>query len=182
MDEAGRGPLAGPVVAGAVCFTSPRPKFAGLKDSKRLSAKQRERFYKLLTGNPKVKWATGKSSEKVIDKINILEATRLAMKKAVLKLGVKADLLIVDGLMTLDVGLPQRALVKADEKINVCKAASIIAKVTRDRIMVKLDQRYPGYGFYQHKGYPTRLHYRMLREHGPCRIHRRTFRLLKRFD
>lgn len=197
LDEAGRGPLAGPVVAAAVI--SPRPGLlisrSGLdriKDSKQLSPKQREDFYNLITKNKNLKWGIGIVSEKVIDKINILEATKLAMEKAVNNLikkmieagpqsvearPPKIDYLILDGKMRLNLSIPQRSIVKADEKVLSCAAASILAKVTRDRIMARYHKKYPRYGFLKHKGYGTKLHYKMLKKIGPCVIHRVSFNL-----
>lgn len=188
LDEAGRGPLAGPVTAAAVAIPrlpmsgrfpdiGSRGAFSGIRDSKKLSAKQRERFYDLITGNKDIKWGIGIASEKIIDKINILEATKLAMAKALRK--IKADYLILDGKMDLDLPIPQKSIVKADEKVFSCAAASIIAKVTRDRIMMQYHKKYPQYGFDKHKGYGTKYHYQMIKRHGACQIHRKSFILYK---
>lgn len=184
LDESGRGPLSGPVVAAAVLIQNTRYKILNtkIKDSKKLSQKQREKIYKIITRDPSLKWGTGRVSEKVIDKINILEATKLAMIKAVKKLKRKPDFLILDGNFKIDSPFPQKSIVKADEKVFSCSAASIIAKVTRDRIMVREHKKYPQYGFDRHKGYPTKLHFRMLKKYSPCRIHRKSFRPLKRFS
>jgi len=183
LDEAGRGPLAGPVVAVAVMLLNSNDKFLiqkefqnlQLKDSKKLSWKQREKFYKIITKNKNIEWGTAKASERVIDKINILEATRLAMRRAIQKLNKKPNFLILDGKMKLDLPIPQKSIVKADEKVFSCAVASIIAKVTRDRIMQKNHKKYPRYRFDLHKGYGTKLHLRMLRKYRPCQIHRKTF-------
>ncbi|MDP1538686.1 MAG: ribonuclease HII [bacterium] len=202
LDEAGRGSLAGPVVAAAVLIkkfpisNSPRrnPAFGGIlrgrqfskiKDSKKLSAKKREELCKILTKNPQIEWGIGRVSEKVIDKINILEATKLAMIKAIKKLKRKPDFLILDGNFTLPAealakagiktSIPQKPIIKADEKVFSCSAASILAKVTRDRIMVRYHKKYPQYRFDMHKGYSTKYHCKMIRKHGPCKIHRKTF-------
>ena len=178
LDEAGRGPLAGPVVACATLFQQiPNHEFQTpkIKDSKKLTKKKREEFYKILTKHPNIRWGTGMVSEKVIDKINILEATKLAMEKAIKKLRKKPDFLILDGKMRLNLSIPQKSIVKADEKVFSCCAAGIIAKVTRDRIMQRLHKKYPRYRFNQHKGYPTKYHFRMLKKYGPCKIHRKTF-------
>jgi len=185
LDEAGRGPLAGPVTAAAVVYRLPMSvkftdigslsAFSGIRDSKKLSPKKRERFYKILTNHPAIKWGIGIVSEKIIDKINILEATKLAMKKALEKL--KADYLILDGKMELDLPISQKSIVKADEKVFSCAAASIIAKVTRDRIMARYHKKYPQYGFDRHRGYPTKHHYQMIRKYGPCQIHRKSFNI-----
>jgi len=183
LDEAGRGPLCGPVVACAVMvkkFSIFNFQFLKLRDSKKLSPKKREEFYKILTSHPAIRWGTGRVSEKVIDKINILEATKLAMKRAVEKLSKKPNFLILDGKMKLDLPIPQKAIIKADEKVFSCAAASIIAKVSRDRMMKMYHQKYPQYGFNQHKGYPTKLHRKMLKKYGPCKIHRKSFKPLKK--
>ncbi len=198
LDEAGRGPLAGPVTAAAVKvrqFPISNFQFSKLRDSKKLSAKQREKFYKILIKHPQINWGVGIVSEKIIDRINILEATKLAMVKAIANLKTesrdsgmkvkmktksssptKIDFLILDGNFRINSKIPQKPVVKGDEKVFSVAAASILAKVTRDRIMVKYDRKYPQYGFDKHKGYPTRHHFRMLRKYGPCRIHRMTFR------
>jgi len=176
LDEAGRGPLAGPVVAAAVSIIANcKLKIAKLRDSKKLSPKRREEIYKFIIKNPNVEWGIGKVSEKVIDKINILEATKLAMEKAIKKLKRKPDFLILDGNFKIDVKIPQKSIIKADEKVFSCALASILAKVYRDRIMERYDKKYPRYGFSKHKGYPTRYHIKMLKKHGVCKIHRKSF-------
>ncbi|MBU0476584.1 ribonuclease HII [Patescibacteria group bacterium] len=182
LDEAGRGPLAGLVVAAVVCVNPKnhealKTKMAGIKDSKKLSPKRREEFYQLITKSPAIEWGIGRASEKIIDRINILEATKLAMKRAVKNLKKKPDFLILDGKMELDLAISQISIVKADEKIFSCQAASIIAKVRRDRLMRKYHKRYSQYGFDRHKGYPTKHHREMLKKHGLCEIHRKSFRL-----
>ncbi len=206
LDEVGRGPLAGPVVAGAVCVEGAGPAFSlsaahaspfaslrrlslkspprtlmGIKDSKKLTAKQREEWYKILTGHPYIKWGIGMVSEKVVDKINIFEATKLAMKKAIEALEIEPDYLLIDGNFTLeDLNLvSQKAIVRGDEKVFSCAAASIIAKVTRDRMMCHYAKKYPQYGFETHKGYGTRRHFEAIKKHGPCPIHRRSFSPIK---
>jgi len=180
LDESGRGPLAAPVVAAAVMI-NPKSKIQNLKikDSKKLTAKKREELYKILTKNPGIEWGIAKVSERVIDKINILEATKLAMKRAVKKLKGKPVFLILDGKMKLDLPISQKSIIKADEKVFSCAAASIIAKVSRDRIMLRYHKKYPQYGFDKHKGYPTRRHRKMLKKYGPCKIHRKSFKPLK---
>lgn len=195
LDEAGRGPLAGPVVAAAVTLkkTGGKPLFSfKIRDSKKLSPKKREKFYKILTKHPNIEWGIGRTSERIIDKINILEATKLAMKKALKVLEKKVknqkphnfydrrkysiiDFLILDGKMKLDLEISQKSIVKADEKVFSCAAASIIAKVTRDRMMKKYHQKYPQYRFDRHKGYCTKYHLKMLKKYGPCKIHRKSF-------
>src|SRR3989338_1556063 len=157
LDEAGRGPLAGPVVACAVIIG--RSDLHYIKDSKQLSAKKREEFYKILTNHPDIEWGIGLVSEKIIDKINILEATKLAMQKAVQKL-TRPNFLILDGNFSIKSNVPQKSIIKADEKVFSCSCASIIAKVTRDKLMQKYDQKYPYYGLASNKGYPTDFHRR----------------------
>lgn len=194
LDEAGRGPLAGPVTA-AVVVIKPGFKFQisgfrNINDSKKLTPKKREVLYKFLIKNPAIEWGIGKVSEKIIDKINILEATKLAMEKAIAKLKKKPDFLILDGNFKLDLPtcgeqsrtIPQKSIVKADEKVFSCAAASILAKVSRDRIMQKYHLKYPRYRFNQHKGYPTKLHRRLLKKYGRCKIHRKSFGPVKRLD
>ena len=184
VDEAGRGPLAGPVVACALAFGKLEIKHLGIRDSKKLNARQREAIYIALRKNPAVLWGVGVVSEKVIDRINILEATKLAMKKAVFelrgKIGESAPLFVfLDGNFTIGIGegVVEKPVVRADEKIMSCSAASIIAKVSRDRLMLKYHKRFPQYGFDCHKGYGTDFHYRMLKKHGPSPIHRFSFNL-----
>ena len=225
LDEAGRGPLAGPVVAAAVAFSchcerarrrawqsrglctcsgllrrfAPRNDSFRINDSKKLAEKQREYFYKVLTNHPDIKWGIGRVSEKVIDKINILQASKLAMTRALASLvksnccqissdRLKSDnscFLLIDGNFTLpaealaEAGVnpfSQKSIIKGDQKVFSIAAASIIAKVTRDRIMQKYHTKYPQYGFDQHKGYPTKAHLACLQKHGLCRLHRATFR------
>jgi len=188
LDEAGRGPLAGPVVAAAVMLNSKfkirnaklKFKIQNLRDSKKLTAKQREEWNKIITKNPQIEWGIGKVSEKVIDKINIFEATKLAMKRAIEKVKMKnkklkIDYLILDGNFKIDLPIPQKSIIKADEKVFSCAAASILAKVTRDRIMMCYHKKYPKYRFDLHKGYPTKFHLKMLKKYGPCKIHRKSF-------
>ena len=181
IDEVGRGPLAGPVVAAAVCLNlvkksliTLRMHFPCLRDSKKLSPKRREEIYRGVEKHPAIQWGIGIVSEKVIDKINIFQATKLAMKRALMRLG-KTDYIILDGNIQLNLPIPQKAIVKGDEKVFSCALASIIAKVTRDRMMLRYHKQYPQYGFDKHKGYGTKRHCAMLRLHGPCAIHRKTF-------
>ncbi len=174
LDEAGRGPLAGPVTAAAVILKRLwKLDFNNIKDSKKLSAKKREEFYKILTKHPAIKWGIGVVSERIIDRINILEATKLAMAKAVKKL--KVDFLLLDGNFKINSKIPQKSIIKGDEKVFSIAAASILAKVARDRIMVRYHKKYPQYRFDIHKGYPTKYHCKMIRKYGPCKIHRKTF-------
>jgi len=172
IDEAGRGPLAGPVVACAFCFDK-KVSLKGINDSKKLSFKQREEVYNRLKNNPNVRWGIGRVSEKVIDKINILEATKLAMKRAMKNLD--ADFLIIDGNFSIKSNVPQKSIIKADEKVYSCSAASIIAKVVRDRMMIRYHKKYPDYGFDKHKGYGTKLHRDSIKRKGFCDIHRKSF-------
>ncbi len=175
LDEAGRGPLAGPVVASAVIF----PKdihIQGVDDSKKLSPKQREFLFGIIQEKA-VAVATGIVSEKEIDRINILQATFKAMRMAIGSLTVRPDHLLIDGRPLPEKFYPQTALVKGDSRCFSIAAASIIAKVTRDRMMVGYDQKYPQYGFAQHKGYGTKRHVAAIRCHGPCEIHRKSFQI-----
>lgn len=234
IDEAGRGPLAGPVAAAAVIINHksearnpkqiPNSKFQfskhiwdlsrwvlfrnsdlgfrillnEVRDSKQLSWGKREKIYKLITRNKNIWWGIGIVSEKIIDKINIFEATKLAMKKALKNLEKKLqkklshisygrrkygiiDFVILDGNIRLDIKIPQKAIVKADVKVFSCSTASIIAKVTRDRLMLKYHRKYPQYFFDKHKGYGTKLHFKMLQKYGHCKIHRKSFRPVKNF-
>jgi ribonuclease HII len=174
LDEAGRGPLAGPVVAAAVCIKNNGDFLKGINDSKKLSEKQRENFYKILINHKDIEWGIGIVSEKVIDKINILEATKLAMKKSIKNLN--PDFLILDGNFKLNINLPQKSIIKGDMKVISISSASIIAKVTRDKIMNKYNKKYPQYGFDKHKGYGTAHHIKMIKKNGACIIHRKTFR------
>jgi len=185
LDEAGRGPLAGPVVAAAVLIKNSKSQILNsefrnlkLKDSKNLSRRQREKFYRIIIKNKNIEWGIGIVSERVIDKINIKNAAELAMVKAIKKLKIKPDFLIIDGNHVKNLKLKSYSLklmVKADEKVFSCAAASILAKVARDRIMERYHKKYPCYGLNKHKGYPTKLHLRMLNKYGPCGIHRKSF-------
>ncbi len=186
LDEAGRGPLAGPVVACALILLSKnidKELLNLINDSKKLSANQREVAFKKLQTNPQIKYGLGIVSEKIIDKINIWEATLLAMEKAVndliKKTGKHPDYLILDGRATINLNIKQKAIVKADAKIFSCSAASIMAKVTRDKIMEKFDKKYPNYKFAKHKGYGTKLHFNAIKKFGPCPIHRQSFYPIK---
>jgi ribonuclease HII len=176
VDEAGRGPLAGPVVAAAVVL--PRElRIDGLDDSKRLSPEKRERLYDVIQKNADAV-AVGSASEKAIDEMNILRATHRAMRDAVLGLSLAPEHVLVDGDAIPELTVAQTGIRRGDEVSAPIAAASIIAKVTRDRAMVELDARYPGYGFAKHKGYGTREHVDALQRLGPCEIHRRSFRIV----
>lgn len=173
IDEAGRGPLAGPVCA-AACVLPDGLVLEGLNDSKKLSEKRREALYDRITAEA-LAWAVCLVDEKTIDEINILQATFRAMRGAVSKLSVSPDLCLVDGNRDPGLGLPTKTVVKGDATCASVAAASILAKVTRDRLMVELDARYPGYGFAIHKGYGTKAHYAAIDALGLSPIHRRSF-------
>jgi ribonuclease HII len=174
IDEAGRGPLAGPVAAAAVIlpqgYTCP-----GLDDSKKLSATKREKLHAALTGDPEVCWAVAFAEVTEIDSINILRATHLAMRRAVEGLGVEVRHCLIDGLPVPRFPWPHDGVVKGDGLSLSIAAASVIAKVTRDRWMRAAAEEFPQYGFARHQGYGTKEHLAALRTHGPCRIHRRSF-------
>ena len=174
IDEAGRGPLAGPVVAAAVIFPS-KVNIPGLNDSKKLSANKREELFPKIQ-EISVAFGLAVVDQKVIDKINILQAARLAMKQAVETLKITPGLLLIDGNQKIDSTLNQWAIVKGDSRSLSIAAASVLAKVTRDRIMDSYHKLYPQYEFNRHKGYGTRLHRNLIQEHGPCPIHRSTFK------
>jgi ribonuclease HII len=174
IDEAGRGPLAGPVVAAAVIL--PRAHtIPGLQDSKRLTVRQREVVYGAIR-QCAVAYGIGIVSHRQIDQYDILWATKTAMLRAVQHLEQAADMLLIDGTERLPTATAQRSLVRGDARCASIAAASVLAKVTRDRLMMAYAQLYPAYGFEQHKGYPTQQHYARLRRYGPCAIHRRSFR------
>ncbi len=178
VDEVGRGPLVGAVVTAAVILDPNRP-IAGLNDSKKLSDKKRELLYQLIVENA-LAWSVGRAEADEIDQINILQATMVAMQRAVAGLAIKPDKVLVDGNRTPEFGLPAEAVVGGDGLVDAISAASIIAKVTRDREMVALDQQFPQYGFAKHKGYPTKAHLDALREHGVIAEHRRSFAPVQR--
>ena len=173
IDEAGRGPLAGPVVAAAVILPKDHP-ILYVNDSKQLSEKKREALYDVIIQDA-VAWGTGMAGEKVIDEINILQATYRAMAEAFSKLSPKPDITLNDAVTVPQIPIRQVPIVKGDAKSASIAAASIIAKVTRDRIMREWDKVYPEYGFASHKGYGTAKHIAAIKEFGPCPIHRRSF-------
>jgi len=181
VDEAGRGPLAGPVLAAAVRL--PRifieqglpPELEGLNDSKQLSVRQREAFFTALTGLSDIAFAVSAVGVEVIDTINILQATHLAMVQALAQLAPPPAHVLVDGLPVNSLPYPQTAIVRGDARSYSIAAASVLAKVTRDRRMLDYDRCYPEYGFARHKGYGTPEHLAALARHGPCPIHRRGF-------
>ena len=174
IDEAGRGPLAGPVVAAAVIFPS-QVNIPGLNDSKKLPTKKREELFPKIQ-EISVSYGVAVVCQKVIDKINILQAARLAMKQAVETLKITPGLLLIDGNQKIDSTLNQWPIVKGDSRSLSIAAASVLAKVTRDRIMDGYHKLYPQYEFNRHKGYGTKLHRNLIQEHGPCPIHRNTFK------
>jgi len=173
VDEVGRGPLAGAVVAAAVIL-DPFVLISGLRDSKKLSGRRREAL-QLEIKEKAICWSLGRAEAEEIDRINILQATMLAMTRAVDGLGIKPEYIMVDGNRTPDFGCESDWLIKGDDKLDVIMAASIIAKVARDREMEQLDLTFPGYGLAAHKGYPTRQHLEALAMLGPSPIHRRSF-------
>ncbi len=177
VDEAGRGPLAGPVVAAAVILP-PHAEIPGLNDSKKLSDKRRRELFPVIKERA-VAYGIGIATHEEIDEINILQATYLAMERALGQLSVKPDLALIDGNRAKDFGLPVRTVVKGDSLSASIAAASVLAKVTRDDMMLELAETYPGYGFEIHKGYGTKAHYEALTNLGACPIHRMTF--LKKF-
>ena len=173
IDEAGRGPLAGPVAAGAVILPADHD-ILYLNDSKKLSAKKRDMLFDQIREEA-VSWAVGLVEPARIDEINILQATYEAMRIAIGKLTARPDVLVNDAVTIPGVLIPQVPVIKGDAKCISVAAASVLAKVTRDRIMEEMDAKYPEYGFAKHKGYGTKEHMDAIREHGPCPIHRRTF-------
>ena len=177
VDEAGRGPLAGPVCAAAVILP-PHLEIPGLTDSKKLTDKKRRELFPIIQEQA-LAWGIGWASEQEIDEINILQATFLAMKRALEQLDRKPDLALIDGNRETDFGLPVKTVVKGDSLSMNIAAASILAKVSRDDAMVKLAEAYPQYQFEVHKGYGTKAHYAALTEHGASPVHRRSF--LKKF-
>lgn len=186
VDEAGRGPLAGPVVAAAVILpliwveTGVPDDFAQLNDSKQLSEAQRERFFGLITTHAEIEFAIAEADQVVIDAINILQATHRAMNEALRQLKPRPQHALVDGTRVKSLIVAQTPLVKGDARSYSIAAASVLAKVTRDRLMVAADAHWPEYGFARHKGYPTPEHLAALAKHGPCPIHRRSFAPLRK--
>jgi ribonuclease HII len=178
VDEVGRGPLAGPVIAGAVILNPERP-IMGVKDSKQLTAPVRERLAAKIQERA-IAWALGRAEVEEIDELNIFQASLLAMQRAITALSIVPSLVLVDGKHCPPAPCPIHAVVKGDQKIVAIAAASIVAKVARDAEMVELDKRYSGYGFEAHKGYPTRMHLAALEKLGPSPIHRRSFRPVRR--
>ena len=182
VDEAGRGPLAGPVVSAAVILPQ-NFECVGINDSKKLSEKQRNYFFTIIRKQA-IAVSTGIASHDEIDQINILQASLLSMKRAVENLSnppdfIAPDFLLIDGKFTINMDITQTALIKGDSRSISIAAASIIAKVTRDAIMADLHKKYPHYNFIRHKGYPTRAHKKAIVKYGPCPVHRTTFKGVK---
>lgn len=173
LDEAGRGPLAGPVVAAAVILPEGL-LIAGLTDSKQVPEKERERLFDVIRGQA-AGFGIGIADERLIDEVNILQASIVAMERALAGLDPAPDYLLIDALTLPRCPLPQNGIIKGDCRSHSIAAASILAKVTRDRLMLELHERHPLYRFDKHKGYGTREHMNMLRKHGPCDAHRKTF-------
>lgn len=173
IDEAGRGPLCGPVVVGAVILKKDM-YIEGVNDSKKLTPKKREKLYDIITDQA-VAWAVGMSDVDVIEKVNILNATKLAMKQAINNLNVKPDYALIDAVTKLPIDIGYNSIIKGDALSQSIAAASIIAKVTRDRMMLKYDQIYPEYGFASNKGYGTKAHIYAIKKYGLCPIHRPSF-------
>ncbi len=178
IDEAGRGPLAGPVVIGAVILPVDS-LIEGVNDSKKVSEKKREKVFEEIISQA-ISYNVGIVDQNTIDEINILNATKLGVKKAIEGLEVKPDLILVDALTNIETfGIPYKSIIKGDAKEYSIAAASIIAKVTRDRMMIEWDKIFPQYGFAKHKGYGTAAHIQALKENGPCMLHRKSF--IKKF-
>jgi ribonuclease HII len=182
VDEAGRGPLVGAVVAGAVVL-DPNNPIEGLKDSKKLTAARREYLYEQIMEKAKA-WGVGEASPAEIDDINILQATMLAMRRAIedltSRLGTWPNKALIDGNRCPELPIAAEAIIKGDAKEPAISAASIVAKVTRDRQMMSLHERHPEYGFAQHMGYPTEAHFAALKEYGACEEHRKSFSPVRR--
>ena len=174
IDEAGRGPLAGPVVVG-IAIMPKDSMIEGVNDSKKVSEKKREKLYDLITQEA-IAWNVGIADQNEIDEINILNATKLALTRAIEGLKIKPDLILVDALTNINtMGIPYKSILKGDAKEYSIAAASILAKVTRDRMMREYDEIYPQYGFSGHKGYGTAKHIAAIKEYGPCILHRKSF-------
>lgn len=178
IDEVGRGPLVGPVVA-CCCILPLNYELEGLTDSKKLSEKKREKFYDILIQDA-ISYGIGVIDEKIIDEVNIYEATKLAMLDAINKCQIKPEHLLIDA-MKLDTDIPSTSIIKGDSKSLSIAAASVIAKVTRDRMMVELDKKYPMYDFKSNKGYPTKKHVEAINKYGIIKEHRKTYSPVKEY-
>ena len=179
VDEVGRGPLIGPVVT--ACVILPHDfVLEGLNDSKKLSEKKRDEYYDVIMENA-LSVSVGMMDEKIIDEVNIYEATKLAMYEAINKSKIKPDHVLIDAMKLEKLDIPNTPIIKGDAKSISIAAASVIAKVTRDRMMLELDNKYPMYGFKKHKGYVTKLHLEMLEKYGVSEVHRRSFGPVKKF-
>jgi len=174
VDEAGRGPLCGPVVTAAVILPA-NLYIEGINDSKKLSEKKREKIYEEIVNNKDIFYGIGISDVDVIEKVNILNATKLAMIQAINSLNIKPDYVIIDGNQKIDIDMESQTLVSGDSKSASIAAASIVAKVTRDRMMYEYDKEYPQYSFCKHKGYGTKIHIEAIKKYGLCKIHRPSF-------
>jgi len=202
VDEVGRGAWAGPLIAAAVVIRSSNFQFPifknlGIRDSKKLTAKKREEIYKTLCRSGRSRriskrsfekfgmrffdWAIGEVAVSEINKLGLAKAGILALKRAVKNLKIKPDYLLIDAFKIPEIKIPQKSIIKGDEKVFSVALASIIAKVTRDRIMMKLSKKYPQYGFVRHKGYGTKMHQEALKKHGPCPEHRASYKPIKDF-
>ncbi len=179
VDEAGRGPLAGPVVACSVILTAQQMNIEGVNDSKQLRPAARLALYKELKQNPDIIWAIGIATVEEIDQLNILQATKLAMRRSVAQLSLTPSILLVDG-MPLEGTRPSQGIIKGDQKSYSIAAASILAKEWRDEMMLDYDKQWPEYGFAKHKGYGTKVHMEALNKLGPCPIHRQSFAPVQR--
>ena len=180
VDEAGRGPLAGPVVSAAVIL-NPQANLIGLNDSKKLSADKRQSLSNEIKIHS-ISWSIGVATVLEIDEINILRASLLSMTRAIKNLSEVPEKVIVDGQYTPEIDVPCEAIIRGDSIDESIMAASILAKVERDKIMLELDKKYPNYRFGQHKGYPTKIHLDALREFGPCIEHRQSFKPIKNYS
>ena len=180
IDEAGRGPIAGPVVA-AACILPQNSCFEHLNDSKKLTSEMRERLYVEIVSHSETQFGLGIIDVETIDRVNILQATFLAMRQAVAAIGIEPDYLLIDGNQIPVFQIPNLAIVKGDSHSISIAAASILAKVTRDRMMLEFDLQWPAYGFKKHKGYGTAEHVETIRKYGPCPLHRRSFEPVKSF-
>lgn len=191
IDEAGRGSLAGPVVAGAILikdYEKIKNLLKEVNDSKKLSSEKREKIFNILINNKNIYWGVGIVSNKIIDKINILESTKLAMRKAIKDLDSKLkkedkiiDYLIIDGNFKIGLKIQEEPVIKGDEKVLSCASASIIAKVYRDSLMVKFYKKYNIYGFEKNKGYGTKFHIEQIKKFGYSEIHRKSFNIFKKY-